>query len=211
MARSVITGLLLLLALGSEALGETGVVTPASSAAVKAQFASPSRHYSSAPLWVWNDRLTEEQVRGTLRDLAGQKVKQAFVHPRPGLMTPYLSPEWFRLWKAALDEAEKLDMNIWIYDENSYPSGFAGGLVPEAMPQSRGRGVHFSEVAKVENLGPDVVAVFRLGDGGYENVTQQLRSKQTLPSGRYLVAQERLRPRAAGLAANGTSIFSTPA
>lgn len=47
MARSVITGLLLLLALGSEALGETGVVTPASSAAVKAQFASPSRHYSS--------------------------------------------------------------------------------------------------------------------------------------------------------------------
>ena len=44
-----------------------------------------------APLWVWNDMLTEEQIRGTLRDLAGQKVKQAFVHPRPGLMTPYLS------------------------------------------------------------------------------------------------------------------------
>jgi hypothetical protein len=42
-------------------------------------------------------------------------------------MTPYLSDEWFRLWKLALKEAEKLDMNVWIYDENSYPSGFAGG------------------------------------------------------------------------------------
>ena len=50
-------------------------------------------------------------------------------------MTPYLSADWFRLWKAALAEAERLDMNLWIYDENSYPSGFAGGWVPEAMPE----------------------------------------------------------------------------
>ncbi|MDQ1257651.1 MAG: hypothetical protein QG656_2257, partial [Candidatus Hydrogenedentes bacterium] len=111
------------------------------SASVMAQFGGPGREYASAPLWVWNDMLTEEQIRGTLADLAGQGVKQAFVHPRPGLMTPYLSPDWFRLWKAALDEAERLDMNIWIYDENSYPSGFAGGFVPEAMPESRGRGL----------------------------------------------------------------------
>ena len=81
-----------------------------------------------------------EQVRDTLHDMADQKVMQVFVHPRPGLMTPYLSDDWFRLWKAALDEAERLDMNIWIYDENSYPSGFAGGWVPELMPESRGRG-----------------------------------------------------------------------
>jgi len=166
----------------------------ADSAGVKEQFANPPRQYASAPLWVWNDMLTEDQVRGTLRDLAGQKVKQAFVHPRPGLMTPYLSPEWFRLWKIALDEAEKLDMNIWIYDENSYPSGFAGGLVPEAMPESRGRGVHVSEVARIGKLGDDVLAVFRLDKQGYENVTQQARAGQALPPGRYLVAQQRLAP-----------------
>jgi hypothetical protein len=110
------------------------------SAAAKALFAAPTREYATAPLWVWNDLLTEDQIRGTMRDLAGQKVKQVFVHPRPGLMTPYLSADWFRLWKVALDEAEKLDMNVWIYDENSYPSGFAGGHVPELMPESRGRG-----------------------------------------------------------------------
>ncbi len=101
------------------------------SAAARKIFAAPPREYATAPLWVWNDMLTDEQIRGTMRDLAGQKVMQVFVHPRPGLMTPYLSDEWFRLWKVALDEAEKLDMNVWIYDENSYPSGFAGGHVPE--------------------------------------------------------------------------------
>ena len=57
-------------------------------------------------------------------------MKQVWVHPRPGLMTPYLTPDWFRLWHVALDEAGELDMNVWIYDENSYPSGFAGGWVP---------------------------------------------------------------------------------
>ena len=43
---------------------------------LRSQFANPPRQYSSAPLWVWNDMLTEEQIVGTLRDLAGQKVKQ---------------------------------------------------------------------------------------------------------------------------------------
>jgi len=137
------------------------------SAAVKQILADPPREYATAPLWVWNDRLTEEQVLGTLRDLAAQKVKQAFVHPRPGLMTPYLSDEWFRLWKAALREAEKLDMNIWIYDENSYPSGFAGGFVPDAMPESRGRGLHLREEKAAAQVGGDVVGSFRLGEGSF--------------------------------------------
>lgn len=159
------------------------------SAAVKARLARPSRDYAPAPLWVWNDRLSDEQIRGTLRDLAGQKVKQAIVHPRPGLMTPYLSPEWFRLWKVALDEAERLDMNLWIYDENSYPSGFAGGLVPEAMPEARGRGIHFAEVNKLDAPGNDVLAVFRWTNNSYQRVPNTAQ-----PAGRYLVARQRLAP-----------------
>ncbi|MGW8178808.1 MAG: glycosyl hydrolase, partial [bacterium] len=158
------------------------------SASVKALFANPPRQYSSGPLWVWNDMLTEEQIRSTLRDLAGQKVKQAFVHPRPGLMTPYLSEDWFRLWKVALDEAERLDMNIWIYDENSYPSGFAGGLLPEAMPRSRGRGLVFRDETRPQWDG-ETALVYRLTGDGYENITEQARYRKSLPEGRYLVAR----------------------
>ncbi|MBN2313424.1 MAG: hypothetical protein JXM79_05805 [Sedimentisphaerales bacterium] len=164
------------------------------STAIKAIFADPPREYHSGPLWVWNDRLTEEQIIDTLRDLAGQQVKQAFVHPRPGLMTPYLSKEWFDLWKVALKEAERLDMNIWIYDENSYPSGFAGGFVPEAMPESRGRGLHLAEVKQTGKPGDDVFAVYRLTADGYENVTPSARAGEKLPEGRYLVATWRLAP-----------------
>ncbi|MDT8299887.1 MAG: glycosyl hydrolase [Sedimentisphaerales bacterium] len=166
----------------------------ANSTQVKALFADPPRQYSSAPLWVWNDMLTEEQIVSTMRDLAGQKVKQVFVHPRPGLMTPYLSDDWFRLWKVALKEAERLDMNVWIYDENSYPSGFAGGLVPEAMPESRGLGLHFSEVKSPQKTDENTLAVYRLTDNGYENVTEQAKAAQPLPEGRYLVGSIRQAP-----------------
>ncbi|MBR4752916.1 MAG: hypothetical protein IK077_14260 [Thermoguttaceae bacterium] len=109
---------------------------------IRSQFANPGTDFATSPLWVWNDLLTEDQVRSTLADLNRQNVNMAFVHPRPGLATPYLSDDWFRLWDATLDEASKRGMKVWIYDENSYPSGFAGGYVPDAMPESRGSGLN---------------------------------------------------------------------
>ena len=164
-------------------------IRAADSAAVKKLFAKPSREFSSGPLWVWNDMLTEEQIRSTMRDLAGQQVKQAFVHPRPGLMTPYLSQDWFRLWKVALDEANRLDMNVWIYDENSYPSGFAGGWVPELMPESRGRGLFFRDVKDTPKWDDKTLAVFRLADGRAENVSQHVKASEALGNGSYLAAE----------------------
>ncbi|MBI5385474.1 MAG: hypothetical protein HZA90_12415 [Verrucomicrobia bacterium] len=161
------------------------------SAAVKKLFAQPPREYATAPLWVWNDMLTEQQVRDTMRDLAGQQVKQVFVHPRPGLMTPYLSADWFRLWKVALKEAERLDMNVWIYDENSYPSGFAGGFVPELMPESRGMGLHFKESKVAPKWETNTVGVYRLSDqSDPSNVSAAVRRGEA-PAGRYLSAEIR--------------------
>ena len=171
-------------------------LSAADSTAVRQQFAAPSRDYSSAPLWVWNDLLTEEQIAATMEDLASQKVKQVFVHPRPGLMTPYLSADWFRLWKRALREAERLDMNVWIYDENSYPSGFAGGLVPAAMPESRGQGLEFREVKQLPppDAQDNIFAVYRTDGPQAENVTAKFRAGEKLPEGNYLVAARTLAP-----------------
>jgi hypothetical protein len=162
----------------------------ADSAQAKALFKDPPREYSTGPLWVWNDMLSERQVRETLRDLADQKVKQVWVHPRPGLMTPYLSKAWFGLWKAALDEAQRLGMNVWIYDENSYPSGFAGGWVPEDMPESRGRGLTFRETKTAPSWSEDLVGVYRCEEDKVENVTAKIKAGQALSEGRYLAATE---------------------
>lgn len=165
------------------------------SASVKARFVNPPREYSTGPLWVWNDMMTDEEVVSTLRDLAGQGIRQAFVHPRPGLMTPYLSEEWFRLWKVALEEAKKLDMNLWIYDENSYPSGFAGGFVPDAMPESRGQGLAIREQKEAPQLTNEIVAVYALEGSEYKNVTEKIKAGEKIGEGKYLVVSKRLADR----------------
>jgi hypothetical protein len=183
-------GRLLAVAIVVCVLGGTRWCGATESAQAKALFKDPPREYSTGPLWVWNDMLTERQVRETLRDLAGQKVKQVWVHPRPGLMTPYLSKAWFDLWKAALDEAQRLGMNVWIYDENSYPSGFAGGWVPEEMPESRGRGLKFQETKTAPSWSEDLVGLYRCEEDKFENVTAQAKAGQALPEGRYLAVTE---------------------
>ena len=104
------------------------------------EFQSPSSAYRPAPLWVWNTDVSEADIDRMLGELKEQGFGGALVHPRPGLVTEYLSDEWFRLWKYALDKGRQLGLQINIYDENSYPSGFGGGHVPDEMPESYNQG-----------------------------------------------------------------------
>jgi hypothetical protein len=107
---------------------------------LKKELKNPSSAYRSAPLWVWNTQMSRADIDRTLQELKEQGFGGAFVHPRPGLITEYLSAEWFALFRYSVEKGKKLGMNIWIYDENSYPSGFAGGHVPAEMPESYNQG-----------------------------------------------------------------------
>src|SRR5690606_8477943 len=39
-----------------------------------------------------------------------------------------------------VQQGKRSGLDVWIYDENSYPSGFAGGHVPAEMPSSYNQG-----------------------------------------------------------------------
>ena len=134
----VVTALLM----GSMLAGMGGWTAPAASEPerldeVWEHFADPPAAFRPAPLYVWNDDMREEEIARQLDEFKAQGIGGVFVHPRPGLVTPYLSERWLELWRFTAEECEKRGMVCDIYDENSYPSGFAGGHVPEAMPESR--------------------------------------------------------------------------
>lgn len=95
---------------------------------------NPGAEHRSIPLWVWNNAMTRERITGMLEDFAAAGMGGVFVHPRPGLVTPYLGEEWFDLWGFALAECRRLGLQCNVYDENSYPSGFAGGQVMRRIP-----------------------------------------------------------------------------
>ena len=93
-----------------------------------------------APFWAWNGKLEKDELIRQIHVMKDMGLGGFFMHARVGLNTPYLSEEWFDCVKACIDEAEKLGMNAWLYDEDRWPSGAAGGLVTQD-PRYRVRAV----------------------------------------------------------------------
>lgn len=53
-------------------------------------FKNPSALNRPAPLWVWNDRMDKTEIAWELQQLKDHGFGGAFVHPRFGMLTPYL-------------------------------------------------------------------------------------------------------------------------
>lgn len=92
-------------------------------------FQSPSKEYRGAPFWSWNDELKKDELCRQIEELHEMGFSGFLMHPRSGLATPYLSEEFMELVKACNEKAKQEDMLCWIYDEDRYPSGSAGGMV----------------------------------------------------------------------------------
>ncbi|MBR7121139.1 MAG: hypothetical protein IKC94_02725 [Lentisphaeria bacterium] len=81
------------------------------------------------PFWAWNGSLDEKVLREEIRTMKKMGLGGFFMHARVGLATAYLSDEWFKLVASCLDEAAEQGMQAWLYDEDRWPSGAAGGMV----------------------------------------------------------------------------------
>lgn len=108
--------------------------------ALKEAFNAPGNEYGTTPFWVWNTKVNRKIIDSMMLDYKRNDFGGVIVHARPGLITEYLSDEWFDLFKYAQEKGKKLGLKVWIYDENSYPTGFGGGLVPDQMPESYNQG-----------------------------------------------------------------------
>ncbi|MBE6377016.1 MAG: hypothetical protein E7050_11235 [Lentisphaerae bacterium] len=90
---------------------------------------SPPAKFRPSPFWSWNADLDPDELRRQIRLMHEAGLGGFFMHARGGLQTAYLSSQWIKCVEASLDEAGKLGMDAWLYDENGWPSGFGGGLV----------------------------------------------------------------------------------
>lgn len=93
-----------------------------------AGFARPPKPFAGAPFWAWNGELEPEELRRQIRIFHKMGLGGFFMHSRVGLETEYLGDKWFECIEACIDEASKLGMGAWLYDEDRWPSGYAGGV-----------------------------------------------------------------------------------
>ncbi len=150
-------------------------------AELKSLLADPPSEYRSAPLWDWNDKISEEGIDFQMKEFKKAGIGGVFVHPRPGLLTEYLSEDWFHLFDYTVQKGKELGMKVWIYDENSYPSGFAGGHVPAEMPDSyqHGTGLSMEIQQELKVVVSDTLAVvLKKTDAGFADITSTVNQEK---------------------------------
>lgn len=94
-----------------------------------ALFQNPTSEYRGTPFWAWNGELKDELLLKEIEDMKAMGLGGFHMHSRVGLSTPYLSDEFMDKVKLCTKKAKEENMLAWLYDEDRWPSGSAGGMV----------------------------------------------------------------------------------
>mgnify|MGYP000731251033 CR=1 FL=1 len=127
------------------------------------------KEFAPLSFWAWNSNMDKESINKRIKEFHEQGFRGFFMHSRGGLRTPYFSDDWFQACRYASEEAAKYDMEVWIYDEDGWPSGFAGGQV-------NGRGIdyqskYFSFTKTKPNNEARVIGSYKICDDTYALTT----------------------------------------
>ena len=96
-------------------------------------FRNPTSEYRCTPFWAWNCELNEEELHKEIDFMKEMGMGGFHMHTRVGQSTEYLSQEYMNFIKSCTEKAKKENMLAWLYDEDKWPSGFAGGLVTKKV------------------------------------------------------------------------------
>ena len=97
-------------------------------------FDRPPCEYRGAPFWSWNTRMTREMIERQILEFKRMGMGGFHVHVRTGLKNEYLSDEFMELIRFCNEKAKENGMLCWLYDEDRYSSGLAGGKVTKNIP-----------------------------------------------------------------------------
>jgi hypothetical protein len=102
-------------------------------------FCDPPKEYREVPFWSWNDDLDPQELRRQIGLMDEGGWGGFFMHARVGLRTPYMGRRWMDCIRTFVEAARERGLFAWLYDEDKWPSGFAGGLSVAGSPAHRHR------------------------------------------------------------------------
>ena len=98
---------------------------------LKKLFKNPTNEYRGKPFWSWNGALEKDELLKQINVINEMGFGGFFMHSRTGLETEYLSEDWFQFINTCAEKGEELGLEAWLYDEDRWPSGTAGGMVTQ--------------------------------------------------------------------------------
>ena len=79
--------------------------------------------------WFLNDECRDEHIDRQIAEFAKGGVSTVCLHPRAGLLLPYGGDDWFAFIRRTVTKCAEAGLAVWLYDEDPYPSGNAGGWI----------------------------------------------------------------------------------
>ncbi len=117
------------------------------------------------PFWFWNGDQQEPEITRQLDLAKAGGWRGLAVHARVGNRTPYVSDRWMELFRHTCIEAKKRGLEIWLYDEEGFPSGTVGGRLPARGEKFQEKYLVWHQVSPAEAASiPDVIASFPVSE-----------------------------------------------
>ncbi len=124
--------------LGGAAAAGLGSLLPSSPMATAAPAKRPS---GPLAMWALTGTLSSDGVRRQL-DLYRDAGWGVVLYPRWGLELEYLGEAWFERIRFIVEQAAARRMEVWLYDEFTWPSGHAKGLVTKDHEELEAQVLH---------------------------------------------------------------------
>ncbi len=141
-----------------------------------------------APFWSWNDRLEDAELVRQIENMMQAGMGGFFMHSRTGLLTEYMSEEWMQRIRTCVRAARERGMLAWLYDEDRWPSGFAGGDVPAMHPSFRAKHMTWQRGEATDVAEGGVLAVYScVEDSGQLHDFRLLREGEEVSPDRTLI------------------------
>ena len=133
---------------------------------LQAAFSEDLRDYRCIPFWSWNGEVEETELLRQIDDMKRVGIGGFIIHARLGLTIEYLGEKWFSCVSVCLKRARALNLSVWIYDENGFPSGFAGGK----LLKKESYRAQFLRYKKLSQFDEKAFCVYKKTKDGYQRI-----------------------------------------
>lgn len=120
---------------------------PPDAESLQRDFADPPAQWKSRPLWFWNGPLDQSTTSAIMEKSVESGYFGFGILPTKDTGVPFMSPEYLRHYRHAVDTAARLGLKMCLYDEFWFPSGSAGGLLKERYPEALSKRLDLVETA----------------------------------------------------------------
>lgn len=98
---------------------------------------------------LWMHGESEKTIRTYVQKIYESGIRALCVEPRPH--PEFAGEMWWRDLEIVIDECQKKDMKVWLFDDAQFPTGYANGAIVTKHPELRKK---YLKITQIDYFGP---------------------------------------------------------